>query len=176
MSRVLLTATTADAPSISTSSADASVAARCFIGHSALSWSRLSQKRLTRAVTGAGEVLATFPGEQNSSPSSSVTALMTEALRWWQSNSLTLYSFGIWSLCTVLGWIRVWQLLLHIGLVWELGDTLSTCRWAWSGAPTWLMTKNLSTWDIVVCKYMIRAWFQEQARQKTLQTLWGFKP
>lgn len=38
-----------------------------------------------------------------------------------------LYFFQIGFLYTVLGWVRVWQQVPPIGLVWEFGETLSAC-------------------------------------------------
>ena len=86
-------------------------------------------------------------------------------------------------LYTVLGWVRVWQQALLIGLVWELGDILSACGRA-CAAPMWLMATDFSTAAVWGCNYVTGA-RGPKSLPKCLLSLagnshllghWGFRP
>jgi hypothetical protein len=74
-------------------------------------------------------------GEQISSQVAALQFFLWQKLSGDRAVLTHLYSFWIGFLYTVLGCVKVWQQILPIGLVWELGDTLSACGRAWDAAP-----------------------------------------
>lgn len=70
-------------------------------------------------------------------------SLGVTALRWWSNSHSPLFLLDT-ILTYSFGWVRVCQQVLPISLVWEFGDTLSTCGKAWGASPMWLMATKLS--------------------------------